>query len=75
MLCVALFSERSLLESYLFRNEVKTAPDIGLVFGGSGKLLASQLVGILMIIAWSGLVTGALMFSLKVCRLTSSCAG
>lgn len=67
MLCVALFSERSLLESYLFRNEVKMAPDVGLVFGGSGKLLLTQLLGVLVIVAWTAAVTGTLMNLLRVC--------
>lgn len=66
MLCVALFSERSLMEAYLFQGGDREVPDVGLVFGGSGKLLAVQLLGLVVIIAWTALVTGALMMLMKV---------
>lgn len=67
MLCIAFFSERSLLENYLYKGDLTLrVPDVGLIFGGTGRLLASQVVGVFAIIAWSALVTASLMLLLKV---------
>jgi ammonia channel protein AmtB len=66
LICVALFSERSLLQSYLFQNDSQQPPDVGLVFGGSGKLLGAQLLAGIVILAWSAVATATIVLLLKV---------
>jgi ammonia channel protein AmtB len=61
----AVFADPVLLHKYLNH----PPPDVGLLFGGSGALLAAQLVAVAAVSAWAASTSGLLMFVLRCAGL------
>lgn len=61
LLAVGLLSRRAALEDFLQR----AAPDVGVLFGGSGSLLGAQVLALCALTAWSAAASAAVFVTLR----------
>lgn len=61
LLAVGLFARREPLEDFFQRG----AADVGVVYGGSGRLLGAQILALLVLTAWSAATSGAVFLALS----------